>query len=57
MFISGEVNADHLLDTVVADAILKTVIIDTYNFDKKQEHIRWNERDLKVFQYMKNYLE
>lgn len=37
-----------VLEPLLADAILKTVLIDSYNFDPRQQTVRWNNRDLVV---------
>ncbi|KAL4442861.1 hypothetical protein ABPG74_010750 [Tetrahymena malaccensis] len=53
-FIQGN---EDILDPVIADSIMKTIIVDSYNFDKKLENIRWNSRDSTVLTYMTNYLQ
>lgn len=52
-FMNGD---EDILDPVIADCILKIGIIDSYNFDPKLETERWNQRDIKVFQFMQKYL-
>ncbi|EAS02002.3 DHHA2 domain protein (macronuclear) [Tetrahymena thermophila SB210] len=53
-FIQGN---EDILDPIIADSIMKTIIVDSYNFDKKLENIRWNNRDSTVLNYMTSYLQ
>ncbi|KAL4491408.1 hypothetical protein ABPG72_008064 [Tetrahymena utriculariae] len=50
-------NENDILDSAIADSIMKTIIVDSYNFDKKLENVRWNNRDSIVLNYMTNYLQ
>jgi hypothetical protein len=40
-----------LIDDIVANMILSTVSLDTFNFDPKLEHVRWVYRDKEIFDY------
>lgn len=46
---------DGLINREIAQLIMKTQLVDTFNFDPAQESIRWTQKDLEVFNFCKQF--